>query len=506
MKNFDFFRRRDSKFSFALALTCALLIARSSLAQPVIRDHRTTSSPVIRDHRSAAKYQQLAAHWAPVVCQDMDAANYRAEYITRFNYDGNWRGNDNWNNLDAHDLLGAVYYWVTETQTHYFIGYGFFHPRDWSSKGIGQHENDLEGVLVTVKKQGEYGQFVALSTVAHNDFWNYADKDEAAGPSKNLSNGEEKIDGDVDFVRDDFGLHPVVYVQSEGHGIYANKSGEGIFINDVVDYPKVFDQNKVTDWRGANWNGIVKPPRSGQVGTSYNTSSWNDGIIYHLENVADVPGRAGQTAKSQLPHEFQVVGYNLVSIKELWDRRDDWETGVMTYDHYGTFDGNDGSHDAANLPWKWDDNDDGPVYPLDFFYDPAHLVDRYFNGLGNFSHIYTGNSYDGDTHTLETAQPYSTQNNYARTWTLQVTGAKRVVVHLDRLNLPDSGVTLRVSGANVSRTFNGPRPAATAQTLEVGGDTVTVSVSANGEQKRFGFRLHLSQAQTVPIRPGQMIR
>ena len=252
-----------------------------------------------------------------------------------------------------------------------------------------------------------------------------------------------------------------------------------------------------------------------------------------------MPGRAGQTSKNQLPHEFQVVGYSLISVRELWERRDDWETAKETYcsnwvvsqgwerglrtlpntdrnsfgsgrkprrspchttqlehyAHYGNFDGTNGSPDAANAPWQWDDNDDSPVLPLDFFYDPAHLVDRYFNGLGTFSHVYTGNSYDGDTHTLESAQPFSSQENYARTWTLQVPGAQRVTVHLDRLNLPDSGVTLVVRGPSFSRTFSGPRANAIAELpLEVSGDTVTISVGANGENKRFGYRLHLSRA------------
>lgn len=513
----------------ALALMCSTLFAspcgaqvvRDHRAPPVVRDHRTPpivrdhrTPPIVRDHRTPpveGKYLRLAAHWAPVLCQDMDSDNYRAEYITRFDYDGNWRGNDNWNHLNGFDLPGAIYYWVTETQTHYFIGYAFFHPRDWSSKGILQHENDLEGILVTVKKpllpvgkddfdvkkENEFGQFVALSTVAHLDFWNYTDKDEAAGPSRSVTNNYEKVNGDVDFVSDDFGWHPVLYVQSEGHGVYANKSGEGVGIlgDHVTDYPKVFDDNKVTDWRGANWNGIVKPPRSGRVTTSYDTNDWNDGIIYHYEGVADVPGRANQTAKNQLPHEFQVVGYNLVSMQELWDRRDDWETTKETYDHYGTFDGTNGSPDSASAPWSWNDNDDGPVYPLDFFYDPAYLVDRYFDGLGAFSHVYTGNSYDSHTHTLETQQPFSTQDNYKRKWVLQLPGAENVILHLDRLNFPDSNVSLTVRDARgfaQPRRFSGPSVIATEQLIYIKGNTVIVSLEANGENKRFGFRLHLT--------------
>ncbi len=50
------------------------------------------------------QYRELAAHWAPIVSQDIDDANTRAEYITRFNYDGDWRGNNNWNHLNRYEL------------------------------------------------------------------------------------------------------------------------------------------------------------------------------------------------------------------------------------------------------------------------------------------------------------------------------------------------------------------------------------------------------------------
>jgi len=69
---------------------------------------------------------------------------------------------------------------------------------------------------------------VATVTVAHTDFWSYTDKDtpyssswyDLVAPSQNVRDGEENIDGDVDFVIDYFGFHPVIYIESEGHGVY----------------------------------------------------------------------------------------------------------------------------------------------------------------------------------------------------------------------------------------------------------------------------------------------
>ena len=69
------------------------------------------------------------AHWAPVIYQDTDSSSPVADYLTRFDYDGNWRADDNWDNLqNANSFLGAsVYYWVVETDSHWFVEYALFH-------------------------------------------------------------------------------------------------------------------------------------------------------------------------------------------------------------------------------------------------------------------------------------------------------------------------------------------------------------------------------------------
>ena len=53
---------------------------------------------------------------------------------------------------------------------------------------------------------------------------------------------------------------------------------------------------------------------------------------------------------------------------------------------------------TANAPWNWDDKDDGDAQGLlagGLAYYPAHLVDQYFNNLGNFSKTYIYNPYLG---------------------------------------------------------------------------------------------------------------
>src|SRR4029078_7449 len=76
---------------------------------------------------------QIAAFWAPVVAQDIDAANVRADYLAAFDSDGDWAGSNNWGSIRLFDLRPVVYFWILESTDRYFIGYGFYHPRDWTS-------------------------------------------------------------------------------------------------------------------------------------------------------------------------------------------------------------------------------------------------------------------------------------------------------------------------------------------------------------------------------------
>jgi hypothetical protein len=77
---------------------------------------------------------ELAYRWAPIHYQDTDSSDYDADYLTAVNYDGEWDTLNNWEHQDDQlsRLKAVVYYSVTETSSHWFIVYGFYHPRDWS--------------------------------------------------------------------------------------------------------------------------------------------------------------------------------------------------------------------------------------------------------------------------------------------------------------------------------------------------------------------------------------
>ncbi|NOT43027.1 MAG: hypothetical protein HOP14_00305 [Acidobacteria bacterium] len=181
----------------------------------------------------------IAARFAPVFLQGFVGAE-RFDYITAFDFDGDWVGDNNWQNAAdiRYPLKATVYYAVSETATHYFIHYAVFHPRDYKGGALTgallsqavrsgaqaserlrevplandlvlAHENDLEGCLVVVRK-GPAGlasaATVFVETLAHNRYLPYAPR--------------PLVQSDVGFValEDE---RPVLYIEPKGHGIEA---------------------------------------------------------------------------------------------------------------------------------------------------------------------------------------------------------------------------------------------------------------------------------------------
>ena len=114
---------------------------------------------------------RLARHYSPVIYQHVDVRDDeggrdgRADLILPFDYDGNWIGADNWENLNAgnwerysdKNLAATVYYSVAQTTNYWFIYYAIFHPRDWTTHtdlvaGFLEHENDMEAISLMIHK------------------------------------------------------------------------------------------------------------------------------------------------------------------------------------------------------------------------------------------------------------------------------------------------------------------------------------------------------------------
>ena len=69
----------------ALGLSLALLLAVATMAAAADENHR-----------------RVAEHYAPVVFQE--SRSTVLDFITRFDYDGDWKGDNNWRNAYLYDL------------------------------------------------------------------------------------------------------------------------------------------------------------------------------------------------------------------------------------------------------------------------------------------------------------------------------------------------------------------------------------------------------------------
>jgi hypothetical protein len=307
---------------------------------------------------------ELAAHWAPVWYQDTDPDRDKlADYIVRHDFDGDTRSDNNWENLPSEkaDLSAHVYYSVIETTTHWFILYADFHPRDWAKDcspliplSEPCHENDLEGAMLVVRKDGSrMGKLELLYTEAHNTLHAFsADPAISAATHKHLESAPVTLEG---------GSHPQLYVESHGHGVCALKySGK-----DHCEHP----------------TGSGSPFPGG------------DGMVFRYKGKAEVPSSPTD----------QDVGYQLVPLLDtLWKRRHDICDSGCTFDgkmiYEGetlgvAFDGDTYGKDKANPPWAWDDPEDGPVYRGDFFFRPAESVLTHFKMPSPFAKTYLSNPF-----------------------------------------------------------------------------------------------------------------
>jgi len=291
-------------------------------------------------------YRALARHWSPRIYQDTDDSFPLGDYITNFNFDGDYNGRNNWENLANKSSVNAyVYYAVSETLTHYFIHYSLFHPRDWHEwLSAEMHENDLEGVSLAVEKTGGYGTLIAMVTMAHDEFYQYA-------ASPDVHPGHESIDGSVRLMA---GSHPAIFVEAKGHGIHG------------------------CDARCDNAPG-------------------GDGIVYAENERAEAPQRADGNFT-------QSYGYALIAMdasgqrdenQGLWHRRYDI-CDTCTFGAWGKLRGDDYGINRANAPWAWDDPDDGQVFAGSLLCDPAQLFHAYFEGVAfdsDYSDEYVSHGY-----------------------------------------------------------------------------------------------------------------
>jgi hypothetical protein len=333
--------------SRSAGIVCAVVLATGTAIDPGVAAAKPRTPVIARG--DAAFRAELALRWAPVHRQDVDstgphALGGTADYITRYDFDGDLNARNNWDNAGnpAYPLSAHAYYSVVETSTHWFIVYLFFHPRDWYDLFVDtEHENDAEGLLASVARDGsKFGTLRSVITVAHSDFYSYVP---AGSPWRAR---HETIDGVLPMAAYDGSLHPVTSQQAKGHGLKV---------------PPYYDIE-------------------------------GDGVVYYPSlTVAEVPSS---------PNDRH-VSYRLVDLFEpggLWENRENPALFANGVAFAGDASGGCGrgslacTRNAANPPWGWNDGDDRVVRGA-LATDPVGLVESYFTVSELFGRAYLQNPY-----------------------------------------------------------------------------------------------------------------
>jgi hypothetical protein len=379
---------------------------RRRLARDAALGFAVALAPLAAPARAAADAPPLVAHWAPIVYHDVSgtpSGGYRNDYLTRFDFDGDWIATNNKASLDSgqHPLLGAVYYAVIETATHAFITYAFFHPFDQASwleaPAAGSlcdaHENDVEGVIVTIQKDGSpFGAFRAMATEAHGQVYYFK------LPGSDVGIGSAYYDNDplcfcppvdsIAFFPTPSGHAVAVFIESDGHGV------------------------------GKQYRALQKSASGGIVlgGERYRFRG-SDGVIYfHDGGAAEEPSGAAVDS----------VRYELRPLDELWGRRHDGGGApYCDFEDYVGPAGRDCRLDSlamsfggecvvgiggcdANPPWGWDSDHSGLPRGA-WFFDPAWAVTRHLAALPDSAAAgffdYTSNRYLQGDKSLDLSQP-----------------------------------------------------------------------------------------------------
>ena len=378
-------RRVDTRaFDDARRRLLALPRPEADAEPPSAANADPTPAPV-SSYASEARDREIAAVFAPVFYQAL-GPDPRYDYITAFDFDGDWRGDNNWNNAGdpGQRLAAQVYYGVAETDTHFLVFYAVFHPRDYKGgnergallsevireaarlggqydpTGLSQdavlaHENDLEGALVVAEKRGDEpgrARVEFVEALAHNAFLKYT-----AG--RQSIRGVEEIETRSE--------RPELYIEPKGHGIGAYRgdaeqraSAENGFITYV-------------------YGGRAEVPRAGRTGrVDYDLAP-----IYHTLWLRAFEADGSTFDEVELYEPARWEAFSAVDTPPVIGR-----VG-------SAFRGTVGGRNIARPPWGWFDASERDRPLGEWFFDPAGTIKRHFDLGASFSTDYVHHPFLG---------------------------------------------------------------------------------------------------------------
>lgn len=360
-----------------------------SFAPAVVRAQKPITAPSPRE---------VAERFAPEFHQGL-GDHPRLDYPTNFDFDFDWRGDNNWEHADdtRYNLKAYVYYSVIETKTHYFLHYAVFHPRDYKGgdkRGallsellrqgaeiggkydptgkLGEaalaHENDLEGCLIVVAKAERLDQMhvVYVETVSHNRYLKYVTAFTVPATSNRQVVPLEQE-------------HPQLYIEPKGHGI------------------EMFDPAKT----GLSARSVMIFQFGEEAGDP--TATEGGPVSYRLIPLTDDLWPRAQNGANETYGEAR--DYRAIKIQALSITGKSVQLAPKEPAVGSAFLGKVGMPNAARPPWGWFDGDLGPTSAGEWFFDPAGTIKKHFGLGGSFSTVYTSNEFATSTAAKPTAAP-----------------------------------------------------------------------------------------------------
>ena len=329
---------------------------------------------VVGQYQGEDRDREIAAALSPIFHQGL-GPEVRYDWIGHFSFDGDWRGDNNWESAgNAENQIRAwVFSAVRETTTHFYAHYGVYHPRDYkggtqrgatlsdlirqgaklggqydptglSADAVLAHENDMEGALIVAAKSGpdpRNAKVVYVETMAHNQFLQYT-----PGSSVRME-----------------GEHARLFIEPKGHGIEAF-TGDARQLKECV--------NGILEYSYADGGDQPKP---GDTKATYGLMP----LYSTLWKIAHDPNN--DTFGVNTDYKFFTIQVQLADGKT---KAQAIKVGTAGSGFKGTVGGNG----LARPPWGWFDSDEKDRPPGEWFFQPAETIKRHYKLGDDFSLVY----------------------------------------------------------------------------------------------------------------------
>lgn len=361
--------------SLALLALLTLLVSAAARAQK-----KAAKSGASYGAASIARDREIASRFAPVFHQGLGDKR-RSDLITNFNFDGDWRGDNNWDATDdkKNKLRAYVYYAVGETPTHFFVHYAVFHPRDYKGsdlkgKILGEmiregvkrggrydptglstdvvlaHENDMEGALVVAAKDGAdpaRARVVYVETLSHDRFQKYAAQGDSPSNFKRVP-----MDGQ----------RALLYIEPKGHGVSSYDAEE-----------KESSKRNLLVYR---FTGRAEEADSEE----------RDEVGYDLLPLYTTLWPRARRGANETYGEASDYGTRTINVASASGETTSHSAKLGTLG--AAFRGGVGATNMARPPWGWFDREERDEPRGFWFFDPASTVKRHFKLGEDFSDAY----------------------------------------------------------------------------------------------------------------------